>query len=66
MKTLITLTASLAASIFTAQADTYKLKDGRSFEGKIAMETADSYILLVEIQKGVRDEITLKWPGFRV
>ena len=60
MKTPFILTASIAASLFTAQADTYKLKDGRSFEGKITMETADSYILLIEIQKGVRDEITVK------
>ena len=60
MKTLFFLTASLAASLLTAQADTYKLKDGRSFEGKIVMETADSYTLLIEVQKGVRDEITVK------
>jgi len=60
MKIPFILTASLAASLFTAQADTYKLKDGRSFEGKIAMETADSYILLIEIQKGDRREITVK------
>lgn len=60
MKKPFILTASLVASLFTAQADIYKLKDGRSFEGEIAMETAESYILLIEIQKGVRDEITVK------
>ncbi len=60
MKTPFILTATLAASLFTAQADTFKLKSGRTFEGKITMETSDSYILLVEIQKGVRDEITVK------
>ena len=60
MKTPFILTCSLAAGLLSAQADTYKLKNGRSFEGKIAMETEDSYILLIEIQKGVRDEITVK------
>jgi hypothetical protein len=60
MKTPFILTCSLAAGLLSAQADTYKLKNGRSFEAEIAMETEDSYILLIEIQKGVRDEITVK------
>lgn len=60
MKILLLLTASLAVSLFPADADTFRLKGGRLVEGKVAMETADTYILLVEIQKGIRDEITVK------
>ncbi|MFC4993193.1 PTPDL family protein [Rubritalea tangerina] len=61
MKQSISLALGIAASLtLAAHADTYKLKDGRTFEGKIAMDAGDSYVLLVEVQKGVRDEITVK------
>ena len=53
--------ASLISAIsLTANADTFKIKGGKTYEGKISLETEDSYILLVEVKKGIRDEITVK------
>lgn len=54
---LVTLLSALTLS---ASADTFKLQDGRSIEGEISLETADSYILSIEVKKGIRDEISIK------
>lgn len=50
----------LLAITHSSNADTFKLKDGRTLEGKVVSESSDSYTLLVEIKKNIRDEITVK------
>lgn len=54
---LVTLLSTLALS---ANAEIFKLNDGRTLDAKISFETTDSYILSIEVSKGIRDEITVK------
>lgn len=42
-----------------ALADTFILKDGTEYEGKILRESADSYVLEVQITKSIKDEKTI-------
>ncbi|MGL4400688.1 MAG: PTPDL family protein [Luteolibacter sp.] len=48
----------LGASLPTL-AETFKLKDGSTVEGTILRETADSYVLEVQVTKSIRDERTI-------
>lgn len=50
----------LSGLALSSSADTFNLKDGSTIEGDIALKSADSYTLLVEVQKGVRDEVVIK------
>lgn len=50
----------LSGLALSASADTFNLKDGSTIEGDIALKSSDSYTLLVEVQKGVRDEVIVK------
>ncbi|MES2659335.1 MAG: PTPDL family protein [Verrucomicrobiota bacterium] len=49
---------SLAATL-PARADKFTLKDGSVLEATIASETADSYVLEVQVTKSIRDERTI-------
>lgn len=53
---LSVLSLSLVGSAF---ADTFVLKDGTRLEGKILSETADSYMLEVQVTKSIKDEKTV-------
>lgn len=62
MKTsqFLSLAGLFSALTLSAVADTFHLKNGKKIEGSISLETEDSYLLRVEIKKGIRDEITVK------
>lgn len=62
MKTsqFLTLASLFSALTLSAVADTFHLKNGKKIEGSISLETEDSYLLRVEVKKGIRDEITVK------
>ncbi len=57
-KPAIALLCLLGASM-PALAETFKLKDGSTVEGTILRETADSYVLEVQVTKSIRDERTI-------
>src|SRR6478609_9740304 len=54
---------SLAALCFliplACQADTFTLKDGTKFDGKILSETSTSYVIEVQVSKSIKDERTV-------
>ncbi|MGJ8671532.1 PTPDL family protein [Rubritalea sp.] len=60
MKKTLFLTLSLGLTLSSLYADTYTLKNGLEYTGKISLETDDSYYLLVEEKPGVRKEIAVK------
>jgi len=59
MKTQKLITLSLLAFALPASADIFVLKDGTRLEGKILSQTADSYMLEVQITKTIKDERTV-------
>ncbi|GAA5494609.1 hypothetical protein SAMN02745181_3112 [Rubritalea squalenifaciens DSM 18772] len=62
MKKSITTLAVLASTslISSMHADVFVLKDGTKLEADIISEKSDSYVLSVEVVKGIRDERTVK------
>jgi hypothetical protein len=60
MKTFPALAAiCLLTTSLPGHADTFTLKDGTVLEGSISSETADSYVLEVQITKSIKDERTV-------
>jgi hypothetical protein len=56
----ISLVIALAAGLSGSMADTIKLKSGKTLEGTITSETADSYEIEVEETKGIKDFVKVK------
>lgn len=59
------IAALLSGLIGHSSAEVFRMKDGSKIEGSISLETADSYILLVEVKKGIRDQVTIKKSDVR-
>ncbi len=59
MKTQKLVTLSLLALALSASADIFVLKDGTRLEGTILSQTADSYLLEVQVTKSIKDERTV-------
>ena len=60
MKTFPALASiCLLTTSLPALADTFTLKDGTVLEGTISSETADSYVLEVQVTKSIKDERTV-------
>lgn len=60
MRILPLLTAALIAAVpAPALADTFTLKDGSVVEGSVLSETAEAYVLQVQITKTIKDDRTL-------
>jgi hypothetical protein len=58
IKPAIALLCLLGTSL-PAVSETFKLKDGTTIEGTILRETAESYVLEVQVTKSIRDERTI-------
>lgn len=60
MKTTSALAALCCATLsLPCFAETFTLKDGSTFEGKIISEAGDSYVIDVQVTKSIRDEKTV-------
>jgi hypothetical protein len=60
MNKFLTFLGSFLFGISHLSANTYILKDGTTYNGKVSFETDDSYYLLVEVQPGIRNEVAVK------